>query len=80
QAKDLVRSIRNGDSVSAERVHAHLPRARTLSIEQILTSPLTLTEAQLVVARGYGFPSWPRLKAHVESLSPTEQDALAAFQ
>lgn len=80
QAKDLVRSIRNGDSVSAERVHTHLPRARTLSIEQILTSPLTLTEAQLVVARGYGFPSWPRLKAHVESLSPTEQDALAAFQ
>ena len=28
--------------------------------------PLRLSEAQLVVAREYGFPSWPRLKAYVE--------------
>jgi ankyrin repeat protein len=28
----------------------------------------TLSRAQLLVARRYGFPSWPKLKAHVESL------------
>ena len=28
----------------------------------------SLTEAQLQIARSYGFASWPKLKAHVESL------------
>jgi hypothetical protein len=30
----------------------------------------TLSAAQFAVARGYGFASWPALKAHVDSLSP----------
>jgi hypothetical protein len=29
-----------------------------------------LADAQHAVARGYGFPSWPKLKAHVESVAP----------
>src|SRR5713101_1436715 len=28
----------------------------------------SITDAQFKVARLYGFPSWPKLKAHVESL------------
>jgi ankyrin repeat protein len=80
QAKSLVKSIRNGDSAAAERVHTHLPRTRTLSIEQILKASLTLTEAQLIIAREHGFPSWPRLKAHVETLSPAQQDIIAVFR
>jgi len=28
-----------------------------------------LSEAQFLLAREYGFPSWPKLKAHVESLT-----------
>jgi ankyrin repeat protein len=32
-------------------------------------SPATrLSEAQLLVARGYGFPSWRKLKAHIDAL------------
>ena len=31
------------------------------------TAP-TLADAQFQVARQYGFPSWPKLKLHVESL------------
>lgn len=79
-AKDLVRSVRNGDHAAAQRVQQHLPRAGSLTLEQILVSPVTLTEAQHVLAREHGFPSWPRLKAHVESLSPTEQQAVEAFK
>jgi ankyrin repeat protein len=30
--------------------------------------PVTLTGAQLVIARHYGFASWPRLKEHVEMI------------
>ena len=30
---------------------------------------LKLSDAQLAIAREYGFPSWPRLKAYVERLA-----------
>jgi ankyrin repeat protein len=33
----------------------------------------SLAEAQVQVARRYGFPSWPKLKAHVESLREVGQ-------
>ena len=33
----------------------------------------TLSDAQLQIARQYGFPSWPKLKAHVDSLEETGQ-------
>jgi ankyrin repeat protein len=33
----------------------------------------SLSDAQLKVARQYGFPSWPKLKAHVESLQEAGQ-------
>ena len=33
----------------------------------------SLTEAQLKIARLYGFASWPKLKAHVESVEEVEQ-------
>jgi hypothetical protein len=34
---------------------------------------MSLTDAQFQIARLYGFASWPRLKAHVESLQEFEQ-------
>jgi ankyrin repeat protein len=33
----------------------------------------SLAEAQFSIARQYGFPSWPKLKAHIESLEATGQ-------
>lgn len=33
----------------------------------------TLAEAQLQIARQYGFPSWPKLKQHVEDVATTEE-------
>ncbi len=52
QAKDLLRA---GDPDLAAEFH---PRG-------VVT---TLADAQLVVARRYGFPSWPRLREHVEAV------------
>ena len=37
----------------------------------------SLAQAQLILARGYGFASWPKLKAHVESLEEVGQLKLA---
>ena len=31
-----------------------------------------LADAQFALARDYGFPSWPAMKAHVDALSPGE--------
>lgn len=36
-------------------------------------SAASLSEAQLQIARTYGFPSWPRLKAHVDAIEETGQ-------
>jgi ankyrin repeat protein len=60
QAKDLLRAHRAGDPGAAARVAAHHPHP---------DEPLKLTGAQLVVAREYGFPSWPRLRAYVERVA-----------
>src|ERR1039458_3803120 len=35
--------------------------------------PRSLSDAQLQIARQYGFPSWPKLKAHVDSLEEAGQ-------
>ena len=41
---------------------------------------LKLADAQYMIARQYGFPSWPKLKAHVESLSRAATLAAAQSQ
>src|SRR5262249_27488431 len=68
QAKDLLRAWRAGDPTAVDRVAAHKPRA----------TPPRLADAQLIIAREYGFESWPKLVHHVEGagvegLQPFEQ-------
>jgi Ankyrin repeats (3 copies) len=54
QAKKLVRQIGAGDRDALARVHAQLP---------VPTLPLSLRDAQLVLAREYGFAGWQDLRA-----------------
>jgi hypothetical protein len=56
QAKKLVRQIADSDPDALARVHAQLPAP-------IL--PLSLRDAQLVLAREYGFAGWQDLRAAV---------------
>lgn len=63
QAKRLFKYWRLGDKVTLERVSAMHPRASTLHPESA-----RLADAQLVIARELGLPSWPQLKAHIEAL------------
>jgi ketosteroid isomerase-like protein len=65
-AKSFQRAVRAGDAGAAEFVrefHPRLPDAQPGSPE---LNGFTRTDAQLVVARQFGFPSWPKLKAHLE--------------
>jgi len=61
RAKELRRAADMGDAPALARVHAVL---RTATAGQI-----QLSDAQLVIARENGFDSWPKLKAHCDSLA-----------
>lgn len=69
QARELLKRARAHDPVAVARVHAFHPRFAKQSGGRAGWTPreLALHDAQLVLAREYGFPSWPRLKAHIEA-------------
>lgn len=54
EARDLLRAAKGGDAAAAARIAA-------------VSDQRTLAAAQLAVARDYGFASWARLKAEVET-------------
>lgn len=63
RAKDLRRAHEAGSLDAAVRIVRHLPRARAVSDPHaILAAPFSLSEAQFVVAREGGYPSWPALR------------------
>jgi len=67
-AKRLLRDVWSGVAAAIDRARAFLPGRTDLDA-------LKLRDAQLVIARGYGFDSWAALKHKIESLtkSPLEQ-------
>ena len=56
QAKKLVRLFAAGDHAALTRVHAQLP---------VTTLPLSLRDAQFVLAREHGFAGWQDLRLAV---------------
>ena len=54
QAKELLRDARRGDAAAVEEFHQHHPEAPSPVDAQ-------LADAQLALARSYGFPNWPHL-------------------
>lgn len=60
-ARDLLRAFRGDVPLARKRVAIHVPRLARSGTD------LRLAEAQFVVAREHGFPSWPRLKQAVEA-------------
>jgi hypothetical protein len=58
QAKDLLHAIREGDSGAMAELRRHHPKGEDAALDPAATR---LAEAQLVLARSYGLPSWPRL-------------------
>ncbi|HYM69062.1 MAG TPA: hypothetical protein VEZ44_05650 [bacterium] len=66
QAKDLLRAYHRTNASAFARLRAALPAARGKDDAAIVALDLRLHDAQSCVAREYGFPSWPDLKAYVE--------------
>jgi hypothetical protein len=67
QAKDLLQQHDLRESSCAQRLREFHPRFGNASDEEIFSRELTLSDAQLAIAREYGFASWPRLKRHIET-------------
>src|SRR5688500_15549002 len=72
RAKELLRAIRAGDPDASQRFRA--PGARWRARMQ--HADAILADAQLVIAREHGFPSWAQLVHHVQEVSGTTSDAL----
>ena len=75
QANELHQEHRDGRPSAAARIAAHHPRSRASRRRPSSSTTLPLADAQLVVAREYGFDSWAQLKQRVELAEP-----VAAFQ
>ena len=69
QAKQLLKAHRAGDFDACCRFQKSLPRFSGLPEAVIQTEKIALADAQAVIAREYGFESWPKMKAHIGSLT-----------
>lgn len=70
QAKELLRAMRAGDPDAIRRFQPFETELKSREPR--------LTDAQLIIAREYGFASWLKLTQHVESLDPDPGAALSA--
>src|SRR6202000_2811927 len=72
QARELLRSIRSGNTDALSRLRKQ--HARWASVDNANVSQLVaLHDAQFVLAREQGFASWPKLKAYAEPSSRPRQ-------
>ena len=69
QAKDLLKASRDRDLQALLRIEQYLPNRSGVA---------QLADTQLVIAREYGFGSWPKLKRQIETLAA--QRAVAVEQ
>ncbi len=62
QAKELRKAYRSGDANAVAEVQRHEQAADPAAF--------ALHDAQRVLARSYGFPSWQKLKSYVQTIQP----------
>jgi ankyrin repeat protein len=72
RAKELLAQAKAGDSAALARFAQAHPDFR-----QGAGPPLALNQAQLVIAREDGFPSWPKLRAYIEAMERTREQSPA---
>lgn len=80
QAKDLVKEHAAHDAAVAQRIREFHPQWAKASDAKIFAAPFRLRDAQLLIAREYGFATWARLKRRVEKPRPTDDVRVAHHQ
>jgi hypothetical protein len=72
QAKDLKRAVVAREPVALERVRKSHPSGATATMED--PAGFTLRDAQVVIAREYGFEGWHQLSTHVGEQMVEQRD------
>src|SRR5687767_13445530 len=80
QAKELVKSCKSQAPEAIRRVRDAHPRWSKGTAREIAHAKIKLSDAQLVIAREYGFESWPKLKQHVQKLELENRDPHELFR
>jgi hypothetical protein len=78
QARDLLNALNQANAQAVARVREFHPKFTHTTEAEIRGMKLSLADAQLVIAREYGFDSWPKLKHHVEGLARTASSTIGA--
>lgn len=73
QAKDLLKARSAGDPAAAQRIREFHPQWRGASDAAIIAGRFQLSDAQMTIAREYGFASWARLKRRIEKPKPSDE-------
>lgn len=73
QARDLLNGHAERDPAVAQRIREFHPRFAEVSDRKIFGAKLSLTAAQLVLAREHGFASSPMLKSHIDRFLSQDQ-------
>lgn len=68
-AKTLQRLARNGEAGAVELLSEFHPRFVGLAAGAPELGAVRRADVQLALARSYGFSSWPKLRAHVETIN-----------
>ena len=74
QARDLLKDHAARLPETAQQIREFHPRFGRATDDEIFGAGLRLSDAQLTIAREHGFPSWTRLKRHIQK--PTLVDRL----
>ena len=74
QAKDLIKAHAARSQGAAQLIREFHPRFQGATDASIFAAKFKLSSAQFTIAREHGFPSWTRLKAHIEK--PTRANRL----
>ena len=73
QAKDLMREHSERIPATAQRIREFHPRFNRATDFEIFNAALSLSDAQLTISRERGFPSWARLKLHIQKPSLSDR-------
>jgi ankyrin repeat protein len=80
QAKDLLKSLKAGNPDALRRFRESHPDHSARTESEAHLASISLTDAQLVLAREYGFASWPKFKEHVDAVLIENSDPLELFK
>jgi len=78
QAKSLLHAAQENDAAALQRFAA-LPAFTTMPAAEVRSHGLALHDAQSVIAREYGFPSWNALREEVEARTLSFEAAVDDF-